>query len=89
MSEKCAIDGRHVIPCAALSEASEGTKSGGRARGIYVWPLVNLDTHQPTRTMFGAVTTANPKGVIFNFCPWCGSDLRASHGRGATEGGAA
>lgn len=89
MSKKCEVKDRHVTPCTTLNDSSEGVKSGGRARGIYVWPLVNLDTHKPTRTMFGAVTSEHPKGLIFNFCPWCGVDLRASHGSNDQGGVAA
>jgi hypothetical protein len=80
MSEKCTIrDGSHVEPCVALSAACEGQKSGGKSRGVFVWPLWNIKTGEPSRTMYGAVTSNNPKGLIFNYCPWCGTDLTAAN----------
>ena len=74
---KCTVEGKHVIPCKALTSASEG-RSTGKARGVYVWPITNTATGEPSRTMFGAVTSEHPKGLIFNFCPWCGVDHRAA-----------
>jgi len=73
---KCTVrDGKFVEPCDALSKACEGTVQGAKKKGIFVWPMSNITTGKETRTIFGAVTSEHPKGLIFNFCPWCGSDL--------------
>jgi hypothetical protein len=79
MATKCTIkNGTHVEPCDTLREMTEGPSAVGRARGVYVWPLVNMNTMKPTRTMFGIKSSAQPKGLIINFCPWCGADHRAA-----------
>lgn len=83
MSKKgCRLEGSHVIPCSALANAAEfGTPPPAHTKrtGVFAWRLTNIETHKPSRTMFGAKTTAHPKGLIFNFCPWCGVDLQGSH----------
>lgn len=72
---KCTIrDGVHVEPCDTLREMTEGQCPPGKARGIYVWPFINLNTREATRTIFGAKSSSHPRGLIFNFCPWCGVD---------------
>lgn len=76
MEEKCKVlDGRHVQPCFSLKQMVEGTPAGKR-KGIYVWLFTDLMTGKPSRTLFGAVSAEHPKGLIFNWCPWCGADLR-------------
>lgn len=81
-NKKCTLNGAHVVPCTALARAAEfGTppRSNTKRTGIFAWRLTNMETRQPSRTMFGAKTTEHPKGLIFNFCPWCGADLQGSH----------
>ena len=80
---KCSVEGRHVIPCEALDSACDG-RSTGKTRGVFVWPLTNVATDKPSRTLFGAVTKEHRRGLIFNFCPWCGTDLRAAQEPDAT-----
>ncbi len=75
---KCTIaEGRFVEPCDSLYESSEGRVPTGKARGIYWWDYTNLKTHKPSRTFFGAKTSDCPKGVAFNFCPFCGVQIDA------------
>lgn len=83
MTKKCSVKDRHVIPCDALTAATEfgnPPPKTTKRTGIFAWELTNLETRKPSRTMFGAKTTEHPKGLIFNFCPWCGADLTASQG---------
>ena len=77
--EKCTVrDGLFVEPCKSLDEMTEfGNPPPGKQRGIYSWRFTNLNTHKPTRHFFGAKSTAQPKGLAFNFCPWCGTDISA------------
>ncbi len=78
MSNKCTVrDGLFVQPCDSLKEDAEGRVPTGKARGIYWWDLTDLKTHKPSRTFFGAKTSAHPKGVAFNFCPFCGTQIDA------------
>lgn len=77
--EKCTIkDGRFVVPCDTLKGMTEyGHPPKGKARGIYAWAYTNLETHKPSRTFFGAKSTSHPRGLAFNFCPWCGEKIDA------------
>ena len=82
MTKQCTVEGKHVRPCAALEGATEfGNPPPAKHKrtGIFAWALTNMETDEPSRTMYGAKTTEQPKGLIFNFCPWCGADLQASH----------
>lgn len=79
MKEECKVkDGRFVEPCSALAEMTEyGLPPKGKSRGIFSWAYTNLKTHEPSRTFFGAKSTSHPKGLAFNFCPWCGKQIDA------------
>jgi hypothetical protein len=82
MTKKCTVEGKHVRPCSALEEATEfGNPPPPKHKrtGIFAWALTDRETGQPSRTLWGAKTSQHPNGVIFNFCPWCGADLQASH----------
>lgn len=82
MSNKCRVEGSQVTPCAGLDSATElgsPPPKTTKRTGIFVWALTNLKTSKPSRTMYGAKTTAHPNGLIFNYCPWCGADLKESH----------
>lgn len=68
-------DGRFVEPCATLEKATDRRASEGSRKGLVVWPLVNMETCEPSRTIFGAKTDEYPKGIIFNFCPFCGTQI--------------
>ena len=75
---KCTISGgRFVEPCESLEKAAEGRVPTGKARGIYWWDYTNLKTSEPSKTFFGAKTSEYPKGVAFNFCPFCGTQIDA------------
>lgn len=78
MADKCVVrDGRFVEPCEDLSNECEfGNPPPGKARGIYSWMYFNAE-HKPTRTFFGVKSTYRPKGMAFNFCPWCGERIDA------------
>jgi predicted RNA-binding Zn-ribbon protein involved in translation (DUF1610 family) len=44
-------------------------------RGIVSWTIVNRDTLRPKATLVGYKMNAKDKGVVFNNCPWCGTDI--------------
>ena len=79
MKEKCTVnDGKFVEPCDSLKDMTEhGHPPKGKSRGIFAWAYTNLKTHAPSRTFFGAKSTSHPKGLAFNFCPWCGEQIDA------------
>lgn len=78
MADKCTVrDGKFVEPCEDLDKMAEvGNPPRGKSRGIWAWMYFN-DQHKPSRTFFGAKSTARPKGLLFNFCPWCGERIDA------------
>lgn len=89
MTEKCTVDGLHVKPCATLAKATEyGNPPPPKTKriGIFAWAFINRETRKPSRTLYGAKTSEHPTGLIFNFCPWCGADLQASHGEPSPAG---
>ena len=45
------------------------------AKGIVVWDLVNIETLEQTRRLVGYKEDRKAKGLLFNFCPWCGGKL--------------
>lgn len=87
MADKCTVrDGRFVEPCVDLDQNCEiGTPPRGKQRGIWEWLYSNTETHEPSRSFFGAKTTHRPKGMLFNFCPWCGERIDAPFINGAKE----
>ena len=74
---KCtARDGKFVDPCRTLERSCEDTNPGGKRKGVFAWELSNLDG--PTRTMFGVKSGEFiAKGLLFNFCPFCGERIDA------------
>lgn len=76
---KCTIseDGNHIEPCELLYNNCEIGNPRNRKRGIFAWALHNMTTHKPSRTFFGVVSTHSPKGFVFNFCPFCGTQIDA------------
>lgn len=75
----CSIrDGRFVDPCWPLEENVHNHAPGFiKAKGIGEWSLTNITTHKPSRRYYGVLTRANPTGFLFNFCPFCGTDISA------------
>lgn len=75
---KCGVrDGKHVEPCLSLAESNEGGNPQPRKRGIFAWVYFKPQLEGPTRTFFGSVSTTHPKGLAFNFCPFCGEKIDA------------
>jgi hypothetical protein len=73
---KCTIrDEAFVEPCWALRETAQ--PSWRRAKGIVIHALVNVETLEPSRRMYAVRSGDHPKGVLLNFCPFCGVDISA------------
>lgn len=76
---KCDVSRKHVDPCSALSNSVEAV-GHSRGKGIVVWETVNVETSKSARRMYGVKSGDFKKdGVVFNFCPFCGTDLTESH----------
>lgn len=71
---KCSFGEHGIIePCSALAELSEYSHS---RKGVVCWSMMNIQTGKPTRDIYGAKSGVHAKkGVAFNFCPICGTQL--------------
>lgn len=74
---ECTIsaDGMHVEPCDLLREQTEYGHPQRKKRGLFAWALIDFETGKPSRTFFGVVSTQSPKGFVFNYCPFCGTQI--------------
>jgi hypothetical protein len=71
-------DGRFVEPCDGLAELVENPNSAfSRAKGITCWNYTNMETLKPSRRFYGVKSKSHPNGLLFNFCPLCGTDISA------------
>lgn len=71
-------EGRFVEPCEGLESAVENISPAfSKASGIARWTLTNMKERKPSRTMFGIKSKKYPKGMLFNFCPFCGAQIDA------------
>jgi hypothetical protein len=70
------LDDRFVEPCWSLSSMVENIAPGFSAqKGVSCWSYSNMQTMQPSRRFYGIKSKAQPRGMLFNFCPWCGADI--------------
>lgn len=78
-NKKCTVEaGRFVKPCKALDDnVANRTPGFSRVKGIAHWTLTNTKTFQPARAYFGVKSKNHPNGFLFNFCPFCGTDISA------------
>lgn len=59
-------------PCRFLADLVSET-----GRGVRKQQLVNMHTMKPTRESWGIRSGIHTKnGILMNFCPMCGTDLR-------------
>jgi hypothetical protein len=66
----------HISPCSSLDEATMYGHPRGKQRGIWRWAYTNMTTRKPSRTYFGAKSGDHTdKGLIFNYCPYCGTQI--------------
>ena len=79
MSDKCEVkDGAFVEPCKMLEGVVDNnTPAFSKTKGVSVWHTFNWKTGKPGRTFFGVKSKGYPKGVAFNFCPFCGTQIDA------------
>lgn len=69
-------DGKFVEPCETLGTSIDNNVgSFSKARGVTHWHFTNLNTRQPSRSFIGLRSKRYPKGMLFNFCPYCGTDI--------------
>jgi hypothetical protein len=80
----CSVtDGRFVVPCSTLMGVIDSYAPGfSRAKGVFIQNLTNMNTGQPSRAYIGIKSKAHPNGFLFNFCPFCGTDISAPFMKG-------
>jgi len=73
--ETCTIDGGKVLSCTRLWTVTHAGNPPKGRNGIFVWQFERVGG-EITGRLFGAQSERHPSGLIFNFCPYCGVDLR-------------
>lgn len=75
---KCSTNGKKVYPCSALHEVAESWSS--RGKGIQHLVYTNLETHELSREFYVVKSGDHKsKGMILNFCPFCGEKLHSEN----------
>ena len=80
MSDKCKL-GESLELCRHLEKSIDGENASVR-KGICTWTLVNLKSGDKTRKLIGAKTKMHKKGIVFNFCPFCGEQICKNNYKG-------
>lgn len=71
-------DGRFVEPCDTLQELIDVMQPGfSRKRGVFLTSYTTLTTREPSRSFVGLKCDAFKNGMLFNFCPICGTKIDA------------
>ncbi|MFN3833427.1 MAG: hypothetical protein ACK4SQ_14475 [Allorhizobium sp.] len=79
--EKCSVKQQDFVePCTTLEETiNNNAPAFSNRKGVAVWNMRRREGGKsvPSRTFFGLICEAYPKGVAFNHCPFCGEDISA------------
>ena len=77
--EECHVrDGRFVDPCETLEKAIDNiAPSFSAVKGVAQWHMTNIKERKPSRSFIGVKSKQYPKGMLFNFCPFCGTKIDA------------
>lgn len=84
----CLIEGRFVRPCSSLLRALDSKTSGlGRSKGLFHDFVISLETGENTMSFVKMkLGEFAHKGVIVNFCPFCGINI-SNHFKEASNAG--
>jgi len=63
--KKCSLK----FTCDALSERVTDMS------GIVSWNIINVTTGKRKPSLIGYKANRKDKGLVFNYCPWCGYDM--------------
>lgn len=76
---ECTVrDGKFVEPCHMLDEFIVAHAAYAvRGSGLFHQVLHNLTTREQSRSMVGYKTPQHKRGMLINFCPWCGKQIDA------------
>lgn len=74
----CKIEGSFLRPCAGLSRIVEQAPSSARGKGFYLDTYMNLKTGEMSMSFIRIkLGEFQKKGIVANFCPFCGLDIRS------------
>lgn len=77
---KCTVseDKKFVTACDNLFAVTEDGHRLGKRKGIFCNELTNLETRKPSRRFFFVASgDHSTKGIVLNFCPFCGESIDA------------
>lgn len=79
MSAKCTVtNGKFIEPCSHLSNVTEFGNPRLKSKGVWCYQYYSQTSHEPSRRFFGCKSGDRvEKGMAFNFCPFCGTDISA------------
>lgn len=86
----CAVEsGRIVTPCSALESCITNRAAAiSKKKGVALWTMVRVGAQQKTeisRVMVGLICDAHPNGILFSYCPFCGTSISAPFDGGEAE----
>jgi len=75
----CSVrEGLFVDPCSSLQAVIGNNVPGfSKAKGVFLQTLHSRTIHEMTRQYVGIKSKQHPNGFLFNFCPFCGTDISA------------
>ncbi len=71
--KKCFMNGKFIKPCKTLDSKLNDYDS--RGKGLNFMVLKDMETFERTRDLICYRMKAKDKGLILNFCPWCGEQI--------------
>jgi hypothetical protein len=88
---KCVVEGELLAPCWVLDQAADAVYSGSRTarKGVTMLQLTSFKGGMFAICKSGAVLSSgslSKKGVLMNFCPFCGASIAEHFKAKAKEG---
>jgi hypothetical protein len=71
--KKCTLNGTFIKPCKTLD--SKFNDYGTKQKGLGFLQLTNLKSMSRSRDYAIYRMDSKDKGLVLNFCPWCGEKL--------------
>lgn len=74
--KKCEIVENGIVMCEGLESSIQDYYQKSRSKGLIHTTLTNFKTNKQRVLIVLKSGQHNPKGVIVNYCPFCGVDIR-------------
>ena len=72
-NKKCIIQNRLLKPCRFLDERMDYFQN--KSKGFRYAQFRNMNTHERTRDLVSYHMSSQDKGLVLNYCPFCGEEL--------------